>query len=100
LFQALCRYYSGNGWWRLSVYFTTSAAGFFAIGLSDSATYTGSVIGFNSYAGDGTSGARGAQKQGSYPTSYIPTYGTSQTRSADATLTDTQNLLVLMLIKL
>jgi len=79
---------AGNGWYRLSVYFTTSAAGFFSIGLSNSATYTGSTIGFNSYAGDGTSGAYfwGAQcelNSASYPTSIIPTYGASVTRSAD-----------------
>jgi len=42
--------------------------------------------------GSGTIYIWGAQvEQGSYPTSYIPTYGTSQTRSIDLTTADTSS---------
>ena len=68
-----------NGWYRLSITGTTSASTstLFVMGLA-SANDT------RSYTGNGISGAYfyGASAEaGSYPTSYIPTYGTSQTRS-------------------
>ena len=71
----------GNGWYRCSVTGTSSITGssILYIGLEDTAADNG-------YTGDGTSGHYwyGLQAEaGSYPTSYIPTYGTSQTRSAD-----------------
>jgi hypothetical protein len=74
----------GNGWYRCS--FTASI-------LQSTGAYNFSRVGTGSneftfyYAGDGTSGMYfyGFQvESGSYPTSYIPTYGTSQTRSSDA----------------
>lgn len=80
--------YISNGWYRLSVYFSVSAAGFVSFGLSNSATYTPSTIGLNSYTGDGTSGAYfwGAQVElnsATYPTSYIPTTSAAVTRLVD-----------------
>jgi hypothetical protein len=74
----------GNGWYRCS--FTASI-------LQSTGAYNFSRVQTGSneftfyYAGDGTSGMYfyGFQvESGSYPTSYIPTYGTSQTRSSDA----------------
>ena len=71
----------GNGWYRCSVTITPLS--------TSSANFDISIVNDNdetSYQGDGTSGiyVYGAQlEEGSYPTSYIPTYGTSQTRSAD-----------------
>jgi hypothetical protein len=64
----------GNGWFKCSVSFNTSASAdrvYVRISTSNGTT---------SYQGDGTSGVYiwGAQlEQGSYPTSYIPNYGTS-----------------------
>ncbi len=74
----------GNGWYRcsLKVTATSTGSGVVTLLLNDSAAGGRS----RSYTGDGTSGLYyyGFQaEQGSYPTSYIPTYGTSQTRSAD-----------------
>jgi hypothetical protein len=72
-----------NGWYRVSITATTPAAQstLFAIGLADADNS-------RSYTGDGTSGIYlyGAQAEPSatYPTSLIPTYGTSVTRVADA----------------
>jgi hypothetical protein len=70
-----------NGWYRCSVTATSSVTG-------NATTYFGLEDGTadNGYAGDGTSGHYwyGLQLEaGSYPTSYIPTYGTSATRLAD-----------------
>ena len=72
-----------NGWFKCSFSSTSGeAAGPNAWVYIDTA-----LSATNSYQGDGTSGVYiyGAQlEQGSYPTSYIPTYGTSVTRSIDS----------------
>ena len=73
----------GNGWYRCSA---TSTAN---VTSSEAFYYTivesGSASRFASYSGDGTSGAYifGAQLEANYATSYIPTYGVSQTRASD-----------------
>ena len=81
----------GNGWFKCSVSFNTSASAdrvYVRIGTSN---------GVNSYQGDGTSGVYiyGAQvEQNSYATSYIKTVGTTQTRVADtATKTGLSSLI-------
>ena len=78
----------GDGWYRLIVSVTdTSSAGRY---LSMRPSPTASVPSNNNYSstGDGTSGAYiyGFQLEigENYATSYIPTYGTSVTRNADA----------------
>jgi hypothetical protein len=73
----------GDGWYRIGFSATavsTGSGNFFpALVTSSSATFfesnstTGSVFLYG-----------GMVEQGSYPTSYIPTYGTSATRTADA----------------
>jgi hypothetical protein len=72
-----------NGWFRCSFSSTSGElAGPNAFVHIDTA-----LSNSNSYQGDGTSGVYiyGAQlEQGSYATSYIPTYGTSVTRALDA----------------
>jgi len=81
----------GNGWYRCSISVTTLAAG---------GIWHDSVIlndnGDIDYTGDNTSGIYvwGTQfeQDATYPTSYIPTYGVSQTRLDDlATNTDMIN---------
>ena len=72
----------GNGWYRLSAQATASATGsaVFGLNLTNDAQD-------NTYAGTGTDYhiVYGFQcEEGSYPTSLIPTYGTSATRTADA----------------
>ena len=75
---------AGNGWIRLSATITTSAnntrGGWKFIGMNSS-TFTPSTI---STIGDRfyLYGLQ-AEPNATYPTSYIPTYGTSQTRLAD-----------------
>jgi len=74
-----------NGWYRVSITATTPSAQstLFAIGLADADNS-------RSYTGDGTSGIYlyGAQAEPSatYPTSLIPTNGTSVTRVGDIAL--------------
>jgi hypothetical protein len=73
-----------NGWWRISSTFTTdentATTGLLSIVPNTDAG------GVNSVVGDGTSGIYiwGAQlEQGAFPTSYIPTTGSTATRTAD-----------------
>jgi hypothetical protein len=76
----------GNGWWRIGIEGNPTS------GSYDSYTIA-SAIGFSSYLdanyqGDGTSGFYVAMAQveaGSYATSYIPTSGSTATRSAENT---------------
>jgi hypothetical protein len=78
----------GNGWWRVSalfnhtgvadvrVYIASSGATGFANGICNVGDY---FYGYGYQAED-----NGAGGGSSYPTSYIPTYGTSQTRVGDS----------------
>ena len=68
----------GDGWYRCSVYNTNVLNAGVYIAQSNTSAF---------YQGDGTSGVYiyGAQieQDATYPTSYIPTYGVSQTRLGD-----------------
>jgi len=72
----------GNGWYRcsFSVNYPSSTQLYICMRTADN------DVNVQTYAGDGTSGFHiwGMQiEQGSYATSYIPTYGTSVTRNQD-----------------
>ena len=74
-----------NGWKRVSVSFTLTSGS--VVALVFQTITSGTAVIAESYTGDGTSGVYiyGAQlEEGSYATSYIPTYGTAATRIADA----------------
>ena len=71
----------GNGWHRYSITFTEASGNNLYIGPNDNTSTSLAMT------GDGTSGIYiyGATLEaGSYPTSYIPTYGASVTRSLDS----------------
>jgi len=79
----------GNGWFKYDFKITAQNTGTGSVQVFTQSveSVTGSLQ--TTYQGDGTSGIYvwGAQVEtGSYPTSYIPTYGTSQTRSVDSCL--------------
>ena len=72
-----------NSWYRIDFTNNTNTGAYdnFFVGISSSGTMSGA-----SYTGDGTSGLYiwGAQTEvGSYPTSYIPTSGSTVTRNQD-----------------
>ena len=78
-----------NGWWRIyCTYVPTNTVAYFEIFLRNS---TGSSL----YTGDGSSGfyIYGAQvEEGNFPTSYIPTVGSTRTRSPDVAKINNANL--------
>ena len=83
-----------NGYYRLTLTITSGTSIFYALYiLSD--TYVSGAPSDHTYQGDGTSGIYiyGAQaEEGSYATSYIPTYGTAATRVAESSITSANTL--------
>jgi len=72
----------GNGWWRVSARFNYSGAGSLRVYMASSGTTgfaTGSTTIGNYFYGYGFQ----LEQDATYPTSYIPTYGVSQTRLGD-----------------
>ena len=70
----------GGGWYRCSVVTTTGTPVSHYIGMVDS----GTAVRLASSSSTNSYWAYGMQSElGSYPTSYIPTYGSSATRTAD-----------------
>jgi len=69
----------GNGWWRVSARFNYSGAGSLRVYMASSGTTgfaNGSTTIGNYFYGYGFQ----LEQDATYPTSYIPTYGVSQTR--------------------
>ena len=86
----------GSGWWRISFSHTAIATASSPIGFF--AVYSTAVSSrLVTQVGDDTSGVYmygWMAEQGSYPTSYIPTYGTATVRGADNSFrTDMQDFL-------
>ena len=79
-----------NGWYRCSISSNHSSGAVIAL---FGASLGGALSSINNeFAGDGTSGINvfGAQLEtGSYPTSYIPSYGVSVTRAKDSCVNST-----------
>jgi hypothetical protein len=78
----------GNGWYRCSLTYTKTIGDVWPnIEIVDTPTYTYTNYGRRNYQGDGTSGVYvwGVQfeQNSSFPTSYIPTSGSTSTRGAD-----------------
>ena len=74
----------GNGWYRISAS-ANAALSSYTIGVRFQ-NYETTNNGISTFTGNGTSGGYvyGFQvESGSYPTSYIPTYGVSQTRAQE-----------------
>jgi len=77
----------GNGWYRCSLTYASTNNVWPVIGIANTPTYSYTNYGRCNYQGDGTSGIYiwGVQMErfSSFPTSYIPTSGSTSTRVAD-----------------